>query len=193
MKDSYFLQFYKKVKPGTSEGGYVFATPRKTMFYALHNSYSDTVDLCKKHGDFIWFEEDSNPYSLEIEKGTLYISSILYKHMDIISCWIDEYSDIKFVVGGPGVIRDGVVLDKKPNVIWTTKSVEQYFNEPDFSYQWKLELPDIPEKDSELSFGYTLDTNCYWGKCIFCNCYTRTPRTRYKIDQDLPFTKIWLW
>lgn len=190
MSDTYFLQFYKKVRPGTSDGGYVFANPRDTFFYALHNSYSDTLDLCKKHGEMIWFEEESNPYTLPIEKGTLYISAVLYQHMDIISCWIDEFPDIDFVVGGPGVIRDGVVLDKKPNVIWTTKSVEQYFNEPDFSYKWKLELPDIKEKDAELSFGYTLDTNCYWGKCIFCNCYTRTPRTRQNIDNDLPFTKI---
>jgi radical SAM superfamily enzyme YgiQ (UPF0313 family) len=97
--------------------------------------------------------------------------------------WAKEYPDIKFVVGGPVAAErringEGwspvyVEMDRNgslpPNLQFTGKSVEDWFDVPNFSGKWKMDIPEQVPKDSPIYFSYTLDNRCYWSKCVYCN------------------------
>lgn len=172
-----FIQFYSE-----------FKSTRKGTCFALCNGFSDTYDLCKNKGDFLWIDDsnlENSDYELPISKGTVYISSFYVAHLVQSHKWAKKYTDIKFVVGGPAVLSGVDYRTSRPsNLEFTTKSVEEYFNVPNFSSKWKLELSDIKEdlnKYDVLTFSYTLETLCYWSKCTFCNYHFRS-RIRKNVD-----------
>jgi len=177
--DTLFIQFCSE-----------FKSSRTGPCFALCNGFSEIYDLCKNKGDFLWINDkdlqDKNP-DLPINKGTIFISASYVSHLIQSTKWAKKYPDIHFVVGGPAVLSG---FDCKsispPNIEYSTKSVEEYFNEPNFSRKWKLELSDIDDDLSKfdvLIFSYNLDTICYWGKCIFCN-YSFNSRIRDCVDMS---------
>jgi len=169
------LQFYSKSR---FEG-----------YYDLGNGFSDTYDLCKSKGDFHWMEYDGLLWStagklmksqgelencenvkLPIKKGTIYVSAIYVIHVYQCFIWAKQHPDIKFIVGGPALISELFIMREEypSNMTLTTDSVEQLFNVPNFSGEWKLDIPE-KVKDEDIVFAYTLDTTCYWKKCTYCN------------------------
>jgi len=195
MQDTLFLQFYNQIK-----GSY----------YDLCNGFSDTYDLCLSKGEFFWTEHETDrakwhdeatytKRKLPIEKGTVYISAIYVNHLYQAYIWAREYPEINVVVGGP-VAAERIMTEGKWNPIYievdknvtlpknltvTGKSVEDWFGVPNFSGNWKLDIPrDIPS-DSKIYFSYTLDNRCYWKKCIYCNIALHAEevfRERKRID-----------
>jgi len=177
MNDTLFIQFYGKTKSG---------------WFDLCNGFSDTWDLCKGHGDFLWMEHeqdydkwyDKDTYGdvpLPIKKGTVYVSASYVNHLYQAYIWAIQYPDIKFIVGGPVASERCTeftgwqsvhfkVEGKLPdNLNLTGRSIENLFNVPEFSGTWKLEIPDNVPGDSRIYFSYTLENLCYWKKCPFCS------------------------
>lgn len=179
MDDTLFIQFYNEIK-----GSY----------FDLCNGFSDTYDLCKSKGDFYWthhevdhskwhLEETYTGRALPVNKGTVYISAVYLNHLVQSYIWAKEYPNIRFIVGGPIAAErridkngwDPVYLkidndNALPvNLEITGRSVEDWFEVPNFSGQWKLDVPEFVPDDSPIYFSYTLDNGCFWGKCIFCN------------------------
>jgi hypothetical protein len=179
MRDTLFLQFYNKTKSG---------------YYDLCNGFSDTYDLCKSKGDFYWTEheidrtkwyldETYENRELPIKKGTVYISAIYMNHLYQSYVWAKEYPNIRFIVGGPIAAERRIdengwhpvyvevnSYDMLPsNLEITGRSVEDWFEVPNFSGRWKVDVPSFVPYDSRIYFSYTLDNGCYWRKCIFCN------------------------
>jgi len=179
MRDSLFLQFYNKTKSG---------------YFDLCNGFSDTYDLCKSKGDFYWTEheidrtkwyldETYENRELPINKGTVYISAIYMNHLYQSYVWAKEYPDIRFIVGGPIAAERRIdengwhpvyvevdSHDRLPsNLELTGQSVEDWFEVPNFSGKWKVDVPEFVPDDGRIYFSYTLDNGCYWRKCVFCN------------------------
>ncbi|MDX2509859.1 MAG: hypothetical protein QNK28_09955 [Desulfobacterales bacterium] len=179
MHDTLFLQFYNKTKSG---------------YFDLCNGFSDTYDLCKSKGDFYWTEheidrtkwyldETYENRELPINKGTVFISAIYMNHLYQSYVWAKEYPNIRFVVGGPiaaerRIDKNGwqpvyVEVDSHDmlpsNLELTGQSVEDWFQVPNFSGKWKVDVPEFVPDDSRIYFSYTLDNGCYWRKCVFCN------------------------
>ncbi len=178
-KDTIFLQFYSR---------------RKSSIYNLLNGFSDTYDLCRKHGDMVWMKDEAdaerwyrydlyaaNP--LPVSRGTVYVSALDVNHLYQCWVWARENPHIKFVVGGPvaterrrdagrwepAYLKVEDYAQLPANIVFTGKSVEEWFGEPDFSGPWRLDLPpDIPA-GSRIYFSYTLDNTCFWSRCIYCN------------------------
>ncbi|OPX35551.1 MAG: hypothetical protein B1H12_08730 [Desulfobacteraceae bacterium 4484_190.2] len=179
MRDTLFLQFYNKTKSG---------------YFDLCNGFSDTYDLCKSKGDFYWTEheidrtrwyldETYENRELPINKGTVYISAIYMNHLYQSYVWAREYPNIRFIVGGPIVAERRIdengwhpvyvkidSHDMLPsNLELTGRSVEDWFEVPNFSGKWKIDVPEFVPDDNRVYFSYTLDNGCYWRKCVFCN------------------------
>ena len=150
--------------------------------YDLINGFSDTYDLCKTKGDFLWIDENK-PYKLPIQKGTVYVSVCYLTQLYIVYQLAIMYPDIKFIVGGPVTNTNywvgKTLIPKNINII--TCTVEEYFGVPNFSYPWKLELPEIEQYDT-INYMYTLDNYCYWQKCIYCSFKPIKPNSRTNID-----------
>jgi hypothetical protein len=180
--DTFFIQFYSKTKSG---------------WYDLSNGFSDTWDLCGRHGNFLWMEHeadndrwyDEKTYRdrpLPFDKGNAYISASYINHLYQAVVWAGLYPNIKFIVGGPVasercVEHDGwnsvhfkVEKDLPSNLFITGQSVESLFNVPEFSGKWKLVLPDMVPQNSRIYFSYTLENLCYWKKCPFCSIAQHT-------------------
>jgi len=195
MTDTLFLQFYSR---------------RKSTIYNLLNGFSDTYDLCRNHGDFVWMKDepdsrhwyDYDRYAakpLPISKGTIHVSALDVNHLYQCWVWACQHPDIHFVVGGPVASECDIespgwdpayvrVEDPDaipPNLTLTGKSVEQWFGIDDFPGPWRLEIPtDIPA-GSRIYFSYTLDNACFWRRCIYCNIGLhdlRHVRRRRKMD-----------
>ncbi|MBA7679813.1 hypothetical protein ES703_88117 [subsurface metagenome] len=179
MGDILFLQFYNKTKSG---------------YFDLCNGFSDTYDLCKSKGDFYWTEheiyrtkwyldETYENRELPINKGTVYISAIYMNHLYQSYIWAKEYPNIRFIVGGPIAAERRIdengwhpvyvkvdSYDMLPsNLEITGRSVEDWFEVPNFSGKWQVDVPEFVPDDSRVYFSYTLDNGCYWRKCVFCN------------------------
>jgi len=187
MKDTIFIQFYSRIEN---------TNPRYKghSIYELCNGFSDTYDLCKSKGDFIWInhskqlkgfgsDRDDIVVELPIDKGTAYVSTYYLSQLYQVLKWAEQYPNIHFMAGGPAAnydvfeLPDDFVLP--PNMFITELTVEQFFGVDNFSHKWKLELPDDDESMT-LSYTYTLCSRCYWGKCIFCN-YSQGGRIRKNI------------
>jgi hypothetical protein len=67
------------------------------------------------------------------------------------------------------------------------KSVEEYFGINNFSNEWKLEVPNV---NSNIVFSYTVDTSCYWKKCIYCNFAFGKSRVRDKLNYEFKNVKF---
>ncbi|MBT3227175.1 MAG: hypothetical protein HN580_21515 [Deltaproteobacteria bacterium] len=201
MSDTLFLQFYNKIK---------------NSYYDLCNGFSDTYDLCRSKGDFYWTEHevdngkwfDEDTYTdrkLPIDKGTIYISAIYINHLYQAYIWARSYPKIRFIVGGPVAAERMITAGKwnpiyikvddsfklPSNLEFTGKSVEDWFGVPNFSGDWKLDIPtDIPS-DSKIYFSYTLDNRCYWRKCIYCNIALHAKEVfRQRENIDCEFNKL---
>ena len=201
MSDSLFLQFYSQ---------------RKSKIYNLLNGFSDTYDLCLRHGDMFWMQDEidsANWYDfdryaekkLPIQRGTLYVSALDVNHLYQCWVWAKQYPDIRFVVGGPvaterstggttwnpAYLRVDNPSAIPENLILTGRSVESWFGEPEFSGPWKLDVPeDIPE-GSRIYFSYTLDNTCFWSRCIYCNIGLHaTDCIRRRRQMDFEFREL---
>lgn len=199
MEDVYFLQFANKMKIHGND------------YLALGNGFSDTLDLCKERGDIVWVEQDqAHGYEEKsiklcwkrkcpIEKGIVYVSAITLLNLYQIYIWAKTKSKVNFIVGGPAVCSSIFRLEKElpHNMVITTETVEERFGVKDFSYQWKLEPPKINSEG--IAFAYTIDTQCYWSKCIFCGPHsscTRRVRPSFNFEfknleySDLVFIRL---
>ena len=177
MSDTLFVQFYNQTRSG---------------WYDLSNGFSDTWDLCRQRGDFWWVKHlpehrdwyDSSAYSplpLPIDRGRVYISASYVNHLYQAWLWAREYPEITFLVGGPvasersgpadtwNSVHFKVEGELPPNLKMTGRSLEQVMGVPEFSGQWKLEIPEDIPRDSRVYFSYTLENHCYWKKCPFCS------------------------
>lgn len=180
MTDKLFIQFYST------------ETNPDNKSYALNNGFSDAWDYCRYHGDMIWYEHDITThnylndnlywdYELPITKGIVYISAVYSFHLYQACVWAERYPNIHFIVGGPVVFEkpsinphDRFLFFKineelPSNITLTGRSVEEYFDIPNYSYDWKLELPPEVKKRDTIKFSYTLENQCYWKRCIFCS------------------------
>ena len=177
MTDTLFIQFYTQTNSG---------------WFDLSNGFSDTWDLCRTKGDFLWMphEQDNDKWyeeetyqdiPLPIQKGTIYVSASYINHLYQAYTWSLHYPDIRFIVGGPvaaersisknewNSVHFKVEKELPTNLTLTGQSVETLFNVPEFSGTWKLEIPETVPEDSKIYFSYTLENQCYWKKCPFCS------------------------
>ena len=175
--DTLFVQFYSK-------------TSYPPLCFHLGNGFSDTYDLCNRKGDFHWVRyhyEKIVVEELPIKKGTVYISSLFVGQLHIAYLWAKKYPNIKFIVGGPGVHSSYLVGEIPKNLLLTEKTVEEWFEVPNFSGKWNLQIPkEIPANDT-IYFTYVLDNRCYWGNCIFCSYDNARTLTANRIRKDIKF------
>lgn len=175
------------------------------VYTAVGNGFTDTYDLCKSKGDFYWInlnnvahvalfnkQETLNKcYEIEppINKGIIYISAICTTHLYLAYIWSKKYPNIKFIVGGPAVINDGLTItsDLPENLTFTIKSVESYFGFEDFSFKWNLEIPYDSNHGRIIT--YTIDLNCYWNNCTYCSGYNPCLK-RIRKDIQLEFKNV---
>lgn len=189
----YFLQFANKM------------SIHKNSFLGLGNGFSDTWDYCESIGDFIWVTqnytsritsrgtEECLMNKCPIENGVAYVSAINIMNMYQLYIWAKTNQNVKFIIGGPAVCTNlfSLKFPLPENMILVNESVEDFFGIDNFSYEWKL-VP--PKTDLEgIAFSYTIDTECYWGKCIFCgphsSCTVRKrPENKFEF-KDLNYKK----
>ncbi|MCA1793078.1 MAG: hypothetical protein LC660_04255, partial [Desulfobacteraceae bacterium] len=199
MRDTLFIQFYNKTHSG---------------WFDLCNGFSDTWDLCRSKGEFLWIPldmdtdqwYDENAYTripLPIQKGTVYVSASYVNQLFQAFLWANQYPDITFVVGGPVAserycaepgwhsVHFKVEHPLPANLVLTGQSVESLFGVPEFSGRWHLEVPaDIPA-NSRIYFSYTLENQCYWKKCPFCSIAQHSSdHFRKRKVLDLAFTDL---
>lgn len=189
MKETLFVQFYSKIED---------TNPRFKghSLYELCNGFSDTYDLCRDKGDFVWINhskqlkgyghsiDDHIDVDFPINKGTAYISAYYLSQLYQAYLWALKYPNIEFIVGGPASNPQTYEVDETifpSNLKIIYQSVEEYFGVPNFSYPWKLVFPDAKENFT-LTYSYILSSTCYWGKCIFCNYKYQGKRDRPKIN-----------
>lgn len=158
-----------------------------STYTGLSNGFSETYEYCKNIGEFLWVDEEDIPtFQIPISSGTVYISALFLKHLRATLKWANENPNVNFVAGGPAVLTSfNISNDLIPsNLELTTKTVEQYFSISDFSLTWGIELDNIPNVNTidKILFSYTLDTECYWKKCIFCDYILVENRKRPLID-----------
>lgn len=175
--DTLFIQFYSR-------------TSYPPTCFELGNGFSDTYDLCKQRGDFYWirhYHEDTDfNVKFPIKHGTAFISALFIEHLYTAYQWAINYPNVKFIVGGPAVLTCFLRGTIPTNLILTEKSVEEWFNIPNFSNRWYLDIPkEIPENET-IYFTYLLDNVCYWSKCIFCS-YTAKQHKSNRVRKYLNF------
>ena len=199
MKDTLFIQFYGQTGSG---------------WFDLCNGFSDTFDLCRSKGDFLWvpLEQDTDqwydestylPISLPIKKGTVYVSASYVNQLYQAYLWAVQYPDIHFIVGGPVAserhaaapgwhsVHFKVEQPLPPNLVLTGQSVESLFGVPEFSGRWHLEVPKQIPENSRIYFSYTLENQCYWKKCPFCSIAQHaSEHFRKRKVLDLAFTEL---
>jgi len=187
MKNTIFVQFYSK-----------WRMTKNIDVWGISNGFSDTYDFCKSKGDFFWvhhnFDNQRNDIKdmvatckekeLPIKKRNVFISATTTSHVYQGYYWAKKYPNINFIVGGPAITTKTFTYNSLPkNIIFVEKSLEQFFNIEDFSYEWKLELPEQTIKDDRPIFlVYSISSRCYWNKCLFCKFDINKDRTRKIFD-----------
>jgi hypothetical protein len=160
MENSLFVQFYNH--------------DIKRKKYDLLNGFSDTWDFCKSKGEIVWVpynEETARADELYIpfSEGTIYVSCLFLNAIDVVYNWAEKHPNIKFIIGGPAVIYNEII--ETHNVKIYKGTIEEYFGIDNFSYKWKIEIPNELKNDDTIKFlryNYKIKTGCYWGKCTFC-------------------------
>ncbi len=146
--------------------------------WAMGNGFSDTYDLCKSKGDFLWIEtsrDSEDIIRLPFKTGTVYVSCFMGNQLVRVWKTALQNPGIKFVAGGSGLIGVEIIDTLPSNMSLSYDSVEKYFGYPDFSGKWKLSLPDVIQPGDKIYFSYEVDCyHCYWaasgaGKCSYCN------------------------
>lgn len=165
MKDTFFIQFYSKIE--------------NTNRFELGNGFSDTYDFCKNKGDFLWINHQRSNQELEnfgyssdfiVKKGTVFVSTSYITQLYQVYLWALQNENVNFIVGGPVVSSNCFTLnrDLPKNISLVNNSVEEYFGIPNFSYPWKLEVPNSIPDNKKIIFSYALENKCYWRRCKFC-------------------------
>lgn len=164
-----------------------------TNDWTIYNGFSQTWDLCKAIGDFVWIEHDYGRQfgkdlfeddtlwhvDLPIDKGIAYVSASLSVQAYQAYIWALKYPNLKIVMGGPALQGIGVAGSLPPNLTLYEGSVESYFGAKDWSFEWKLEHHHA-DTGQDLAVCYTMDNWCHHGKCIYCNWRPLEPRVRTK-------------
>jgi len=177
----YFLQYLTHVKDDNVYGD----------CYALANGFSDTYSLCKSIGKFIWLDQSIDEFP--IKEGTVYISAFQIFNIYQIYKWAQQLKKVKFIVGGSAIDSGFLNLESiefPSNVMITSESVEKLFGFKDFTFDWGIDIPDEIVKDKPLLFSYTIDNNCYWGKCSFCRYPQQLNKNRHKQEIKFEFKNI---
>lgn len=167
---------------------------RTDRFVDLGNGFSETYEICKNKGDFIWVESNADNkelVELPIKKGTVYVSALYADHLSQILVWANKYKDIKFIVGGPAITSDCFTLDGDlPSNLSILKcTMEELFNVPNFSQKWQLKIPKQLNNEV-ICFSYTINNYCPWKKCIFCSYSNQCLEVRERNDLDFEFKDI---
>jgi radical SAM superfamily enzyme YgiQ (UPF0313 family) len=147
----------------------------------LNNGFQNVHHLCKKVGDFFWAchfesEEEMAEQLLPIEAGKVFVSAYYHDHLMQSYFWAQRYPRIEFLVGGPAVRYGGYRGEGLPPNLSLSSGLaeEAIFGITGQSRRWGVELPEERLKGKEeVRFSYTLDRNCYWRQCIFCDGYTK--------------------
>lgn len=147
----------------------------------LNNGFQHVEKECKNAGDLFWvkhFESDAEmkTHSLPIQKGNVFVSAFYYDHLKQTYYWAKKYPEINFLVGGPAVRYGNYSSDEfLPNLVLTKGLAEkEIFKQQDPSKKWSIDVPtELVRGKKEIRFGYNIDRRCYWGKCIFCEGYTK--------------------
>jgi len=172
-----FIQFYSDME--------------RQNFLQLYNGFCDSYNYLKNKGDFIWLDrEKPELIDLPFKKGKAFVSIYFTDQLWIIYKYAEKYPDIHFLCGGPLIQstedRFSDLLDciHIPNLELTTKTVEEYFNIPEFSQRWNLNLDGIKNLHSKrnIYFSYQVHSHCYWNKCNFCAYPKKIMRVRDNID-----------
>jgi len=137
------------------------------------NGLSDIYNHCKDMGDFIWIDTSKvKEFTFPFSKGTAYVSCVSAYELNQIYIWATIYPDIKFIIGGTAAyIYYDSDVHFPSNFILIKQTAEEYFNVPNFSCKWALDIQNINNKNSfdQLFFSYAINSTCYWNKCIFCS------------------------
>ncbi len=138
--------------------------------YRLSNGFSSALPLCKKHGDVIWIKDHETP------PGTyerLFVSVLYtYQIYELID-FARANPHISMIAGGPGIRTNHMALlrsipDFPENLLLFEGTVESYFGEADYRYDWDIDFPAIEDDIDLVIMGYRVSNKCYWNKCIFC-------------------------
>jgi len=156
----------------------------------LSNGFSDAYSHCKNIGEFVWVNQDNPDYKiLGSSVSVVFVSCISCEQEIVVFNYARLHSDIQFIIGGPAVINPFKYTreDFPENVIETKLSVEEYFNFSNFSGMWGIDVSSIKDiiKDKIVSFNYSIETKCYWGKCIFCKYCDKGGRIKTRYDLDI--------
>ena len=185
-----FIQFYEAYD----------TPPDGISMLVLENGFSDTMEICKSKGDFIWVNlENEEHLTLPIKKGKAYVCGYFINHLLQTIEWAKENPDVQFIIGGPVILTSSYIYEGEiwpSNVEATKKTVEEYFGVQPYPNRWELDISGIKERDNydKILFSYTINTDCYWGKCIYCNYHFPQTRIRKIIDYsplcDIDFNGI---
>jgi len=183
-----FVQFYSDIKIPTANN--------------LINGFSDTFDLCKNRGEFVWVNLNNNDEyeknELDIEEGIVYVSAAYSFQLLQTYIWTKMYPKVEFFIGGPIIyLKSYAITGEVPkNMHIMDTTIENLFGVPDFSCKWKLDIPSQIDENMPVYFSYTLNHTCYWGKCNFCSFLregdgvTSVFKTRYRKKLNYEFTEI---
>jgi len=181
LKDTLFIQFYTEKtykKSGAKiliDNDYVELenTPHVPSYY-LSNGFSSSYHSLKNIGEFHWVKYDLNGtlhdiveknknLELPIKKGTVYVSAYFNCHLYQTYIWALKYPSIIFHVGGSAVDKKKI-QDKLPkNLFLTENDIDSILPSEKI---WGITLPENIK--GKILLGYTVERNCYWGKCNFC-------------------------
>jgi len=160
-------------------------------YLQIYNGFCDTYNYLKNKGDIIWIDREKDELiDLPFSKGKAFVSIYFTDQLWIIYKYAEKYPDINFVCGGPLIqsmedrIGELLACVHIPNLELTVKSVEEYFNIPEYSQRWNLNLDGIKNLHSKrnIYFSYQIHSHCYWNKCNFCAYPKKLMRTREHID-----------
>lgn len=156
--------------------------------YDLVNGFSDAWDLCKSKGDFLWIpwryigvnnkvEKTLPDFNAPFDEGKVFVSCSFLNQMLAVKKWAEKYPNLNFVIGGVAVLYHNVQM---PNIENYKGSVEEYFGVENYSYEWKLEVPEeIKNRDDiTIRYIYKIDSLCYWGNCKYCVYSKEVNKTR---------------
>ncbi len=170
-----FIQFYyKSIDPFTQR-----------PMTALQNGFHHVWDYANP----IWVElkltKEEDGVSLKIMwpeelPKTVYLSIWTARQMHEVLVFAKKHSHIKFIVGGPCIWPN-----TKPMHIRLPKNIELKYGLAEDIFdlavdlkRWKL-VP--PSTEFRLKYSYRIGSQCYWGKCVFCN-YSDADKRGYDFE-----------
>ena len=153
----------------------------------LFNGFSTTYNLCENIVSIeIKFKDPE--YTLTQLRNTIslydeiYISCSITEEVFFIYLLSLEYTNKKFIVGGPGAIwinssykKDSSLKLNIPNLIITSESLKSVFKNNYENRQWGLNVPEINfNQYKNIVSLLSMSRSCSWGKCKFCEYTTES-------------------